>query len=71
MWKPSIVLSEEVRSKALDRARTQQLPVARILEELIMDGLGYDEDEIVEQQQLLLDYGDPDWLSDLRMRHAG
>lgn len=70
MWKPTVVLTDEVRIRIMDLARQRHMPAAEILAEFILHGLGMADEEIA-QQQLSLDLGDPDWLEELRTRHAG
>lgn len=70
MWKTSLALSEEVRTRTLELAREREVPTSQILTEFIMAGLGFDEAEAA-QQQMTLDLGDPEWIDELRLRHAG
>ncbi len=70
MWRPNVVLSNEVRSRVMDLARERHETVGQVLAGLIVDGLGMQVTE-VERQQLTFDLGEPDWLEQLRLRHVG
>lgn len=70
MWRPNVVLSNEVRSRVIELARERHETVGQVLAGLIVDGLGMQPSE-VERQQLTFDLGEPDWLEQLRLRHVG
>ena len=70
MWRPNVVLSNEVRSRVMELAREEQVTVAQVLAGLIVDGLGMQATQ-VERLPLTLDLGEPDWLEQLRLRHVG
>ncbi len=68
MWHTRVALSETQRDRILEMAREQERSTASVIRALLDEALGIE--STPHRDQLQLSLGVPEWLDELRRRHA-